>query len=127
MTPKSLSSAGKYSALLRLAGRRYAATGYLDLEGHATNVILRPGTNSLTVRWAVDLHGLDQVAGTVTDGQWLAELLGDRALFNAATNPASLSGRYTLVLPSSLSVGAPDADGCGTLKVTAAGAGSGAG
>lgn len=122
-----VSSAGNYSALLRLAGRRHAATGRLDLEGYATNVILRLGTNSLTVRWAVDLQGLDQVTGTVTDGLWLSELLGDRALFNATTNPAPLSGRYTFVLPGSLSVGTPDADGRGTLKVTAAGAGYGAG
>ena len=122
-----VSSAGKYSASLRLAGRRYSASGRLDLEGYATNVIVRSGTNSLTVRWAVDLQGLDQVTGTVTDGLWLSELLGDRALFHATTNPASLSGRYTFVLPGSLSVGAPDADGWGTLKVTAAGAVSGAG
>ncbi len=122
-----VTSSGRYTASLRLAGRRHSASGQLDLEGHATNVIVRTGTNSLTVHWAVDLHGLDQVTGTVTDGQWLAELLGDRPLFNATTNPASLSGRYTFVLPASLAAGTPDADGRGTLKVSTAGSGSGAG
>jgi uncharacterized repeat protein (TIGR02543 family) len=122
-----VSSTGKYRVSLRLAGQRYAANGQLDLEGNATNVIARSGTSSLTVRWAVDLQGFDQVTGTVTDGFWLSESLGDRAFFNATTNPASLSGRYTFVLPSSPSVDAPDAAGWGTLKVTTAGTGSGAG
>jgi hypothetical protein len=119
--------AGKYSASLRLAGRRHSASGQFNLEGQATNIIVRTGTNSLTVHWAIDLQGLDQVIGTISDGQWLAELLGDRALFNATTNPAPLAGRYTLVLPGTLAAGTPDADGWGTLKVTTAGSGSGAG
>jgi len=122
-----VSSSGKYRASLRLAGRRLAASGRLDLEGKATNIIVRPGTSSLTVRWAVDLHGLDQVTGTVTDGLWRSELLGDRALFNATTNPAALAGRYTFVLPSGAGLGAPEADGWGTLKLTTAGTASGAG
>ena len=122
-----VTSSGKYSASLRLAGRRHSASGRLTLEGNATNVIVRTGTNSLTVRWAVDLQGLDQVTGTISDGNWLADLLGDRTLFNATTNPASLAGRYTFALPGTLVAGTPDADGWGTLKVTTSGSGSGAG
>jgi hypothetical protein len=75
------------------------------------------------VHWAVDLHGLDQVTGTVSDGQWLADLLGDRAIFNAATNPAPLAARYTLVVPGSDATNATPGDGWGTLRVTTSGLG----
>jgi hypothetical protein len=117
-----VTTSGRYTGSLRLGGRRYAAAGKLDLEGKATNVIIRLGTNSLTVHWAVDLHGLDQLTGTVSDGQWLASLLGDRAIFNAATNPAPLAARYTLVLPGSDPTNSPG-DGWGTLRVTTSGLG----
>jgi hypothetical protein len=39
------------------------------------------------------------VTGTITDGSWTVALLGDRATFNVATNPAPQVGRYTLVIP----------------------------
>jgi hypothetical protein len=122
-----VTSSGNYKATLRLAGRRYAAKGKLDLEGKATNAIVRVGTTPLMIHWNVDLHGMDQVTGDVGDGLWLSPLLGDRALFNATTNPAALSGNYTFVLPGSPAGGAPDADGWGTLKVSSGGLGLGAG
>jgi hypothetical protein len=118
-----VTSSGKYSASVRLAGRRYGTSGKLNLEGMATNVILRTGTNSLTVQWAVDLHGLDQVNGSVSDGQWLAQLLGDRAIFNATTNLAPLAARYTLVLPGSPATDLPEGDGWGVMRVTTGGIG----
>lgn len=122
-----VTTSGKYSATMRLAGRRYAAKGKLDLEGKATNAIVRAGTMPLTIHWNVDLHGLDQVTGDVSDTLWLSPLRGDRAVFNAVTNPAPLAGNYTLVLPGNGSGGAPDADGWGTLKVSTGGLGLGAG
>ncbi|HXJ55641.1 MAG TPA: immunoglobulin domain-containing protein [Verrucomicrobiae bacterium] len=119
-----LTARGKYTTTLRLAGRRYAASGNLNLEGGATNVILRPGISSLTTVWAVDLHGLDQITGSVSDGQWLAPLLGDRALFHASTNPAPLAARYTLVVPGSRADPAePGGHGWGTLRVSKGGVG----
>jgi hypothetical protein len=119
-----LTARGKYTATFRLAGRRYAASGNLNLEGGATNVILRRGINSLTTVWAVDLHGLDQITGSVSDGQWLAPLLGDRALFHASTNPAPLAARYTLVVPGSPADPAePGGHGWGTLRVSTGGVG----
>jgi hypothetical protein len=63
----------------------------------------------------------------VTDGNWLAEVQGDRAIFNSVTNPCPWSGRYTFVVPTSGLVGTPGGDGWGTLKVTASGAAGGAG
>jgi hypothetical protein len=122
-----VTSTGNYNVKLRLAGRRYAVKGKLDLEGNATNVIVRVGITSLTIHWKVDLNGMDRVTGNISDGLWLSQLVGDRALFNAATNPASLAGGYTFVLPGSPLAGAPDADGWGTLKISSSGLGLGGG
>jgi len=110
-----------------VAGKRYAASGKLDLEGKATNVVLRTrgGLSPLTVLWAVDLHGLDQVSGSVSDGSWLAALAGDRAIYHASTNPAPLAARYTFVVPGIPgSSNSPSGDGWGTLRVTSGGIGT---
>ena len=82
-------------------GLKLAASGQLDLEGKATNTIVRKGTNALVVTWAVALDGSDTLTGTVSDpiAGWTATLNGDRALFNAKTNACTLAGKYTLLLP----------------------------
>ena len=91
---------GTYTASILSGGFKLAASGQLDLDGRTTNTIPRKGTNALTVTWAVALDGSDTVTGTVTDTNagWVAELTGDRAVFTK-TNPCTLAGKYTLVLP----------------------------
>ena len=39
-----------------------------------------------------------QITGSITDGQWIAGLAGDRAIFNA-TDPTPAAGKYTLLIP----------------------------
>lgn len=91
---------GGYSAALLTSGLKLSASGQLDLTGRATNIVARKGTNALTVTWSVALDGSDTVTGTVTETNagWSAELTGDRAVFTK-TNPCTLAGKYTLVLP----------------------------
>ena len=91
-------ASGSYSASLLTGGLKLSASGQLDLNGRATNNILRKGTNALTVTWAVALDGSDTVTGTVSDGTWVAALNGERAVFTK-TNPCTLAGKYTFVLP----------------------------
>ncbi len=113
----ALTDKGSYTASLRIGSKKSKATGKLNLEGKATNVIVRTGTNSLTVTWAVNLDGSDQITGTVSDGAWTAELVGDRACFSK-TNPSSLAGKYTfLILGSPGSTVAPEGDSYGTASV----------
>jgi plastocyanin len=114
---------GKYSATLRLAGRRFAAAGTLDLTGRATNSLPRTGATPLVVRWVVNLQGLDQVTGALTDNSWNASLLGVRAAFHAVTNRAPLAGRHTLVLEGGTPPAGGLGDGWGTLLVTPGGVG----
>lgn len=90
--------AGTYSATLLTAGLKLSATGKLDLNGRATNSIVRKGTNNLLVTWHVLFDGSDIVTGTVSDGVWTAALEGDRATFTK-TNPCTYAGKYTALLP----------------------------
>jgi hypothetical protein len=117
-----LTDKGTYSAHLVIGRKRYPASGHLDLDGRATNLVVRAGTNALAVFWRVDLSGSDQMRGEVSDGNWRSELEGDRACFTA-TNAAGEAGRYTvLLLGSPGSTVAPQGDGCGTLTVNSRGA-----
>jgi len=88
-------SRGGYSGKLQLSGGTYSFSGNLSPQNQAAQSFAR-GTNApLTLRFAL---GSDQIHGSLSDGVWEAGLQGDRALFNAATNPAPQSGAYTMVL-----------------------------
>jgi hypothetical protein len=71
------------------------------------------------VEFGLDLTaGTEQITGTVSDGQWVAQLLAQRAVFNTRTNPAPYAGSYTLVLPGTNGIGNPPAgNGFGTPRV----------
>jgi len=113
----ALTDKGTYSAALRIGSKKSKASGKLNLDGRATNIVTRSGTNSLTITWALSLDGSDQVTGVVSDGNWTAELAGDRAFFTK-TNPAPHAGKYTfLVLGSPGSTLAPEGDSYGTASV----------
>src|SRR6185503_7373739 len=113
---------GSYTASFLHDNRKLSASGQFDLDGKATNVATRTGTNDITVAWDVDLNGADQVQGTITDGSWVASLLGDRAVFNATTRPCTNAGKYTFAI-----LGTPDESGVpaghsyGTLAIDASG------
>ena len=116
-----LTDKGSYSASLRIGKRKTRASGKLKLDGRATNVVTRPGTNSLIVTWAISLDNSDQITGTVSDGVWTADLAGDRAVFNK-TNAAPQFGKYTLLLLGSPGGGlAPEGDSYGTASVDSKG------
>jgi hypothetical protein len=125
---------GTYSASISVGGKKYAASGQLDLFGMATNVIKRTGLAPLTVEWTVSLsaepsqqfvHGLVNGAVSAVDWQAPAALYGSRVWWNAATNPSPYSGKYTLVIEGAqeqdLGFPFPQGDGYGTVTIDAAG------
>lgn len=117
----SLADKGTYSASLQIGSKKTRASGKLNLEGRATNVVNRPGTNALTIVWSVGLDGSDKITGSVSDGSWTADLAGDRVVFNK-TNAAPQAGSYTLVLLGTPGGGvAPEGDSYGTASVDANG------
>jgi len=61
---------------------------------------------------------IEQVRGQVSDSSWMADLQGDRAVFNSRTNPAPFAGAYTLAIPGRVGdPSSPEGDGIGTLKI----------
>ena len=114
----SLTERGTYSASLLTGGRKLSAAGQLNLEGKATNTILRTGTTPLTVVWSVAFDGSDRITGAVSDGSWTAELDGDRAVFNARSNPSGLAGKYTLNIPGTPGATlTPEGNSYGTVTI----------
>src|SRR5207249_6379376 len=119
----SVSTRGTYSGRLQLGAHRYPFSGRLDLLGQATNVILRRNDNALRLELRTGRGDqADQIFGRVSDGIWVSSLSGDRAVFNAKTNPAPYRGSYTLRVPGqdgdpSLPMG----DGFGTVRVNSSG------
>lgn len=116
-----LSDKGSYSAYVQIGTRKTKATGRLNLEGRATNIVTRPGTNALTITWTVALDGSDQITGTVSDGTWTADLLGDRATYSKL-NPSPTTGYHTLLLLGTPGGAlAPEGDSFGSATVDTAG------
>ncbi len=124
----NLTKAGAYSGKLQMHGRTYPMKGIFSPDGHETNLVARPGTNSLLLTLAVDFEsGSDQLTGSLTNNQvtaldtnagWSASVSADRATFKPPLNPAPQAGRYTLLVPpDETSPAGPPADGYGSAQV----------
>ncbi len=69
----------------------------------------------------LELSG-DRILGSVKNPDWTAELLAYRSSFNAMTNPATQTGKYTMMIPGSDNPNTnPTGAGFGTLTLSAAG------
>ncbi len=113
---------GAYSGKLKHGANIYSVSGALDLGRRGTNIIVRRGFSPLTVELDFGGGGTNQVVGRVSDGNWEAPLLGDRAVFNSKTNPAPFTGNYTLIVPGQDNgAEGPEGDGFGTIKIDANG------
>ena len=125
----SVTAKGRYTGRLRMGNNSYAFTGALSPEGRITNTIPRGKTGPLTL----DLDfgtgdASDQIVGQITNSNWVAAVNGDRAVFNAKSNPAPYPNRFTWFIagqPGDAS--GPAGDGFGTLRLNAAGTGTFAG
>ena len=106
-----------------MAGTAYTLSGKFDGTGKAVKTVPRPGTNAMTLEMTLDTSGGCRITGTVGDGRWSADLLANRHVFHAITNPATAyAGRYTLVIPgSSDQPAAPKGNGYGTITISASG------
>jgi hypothetical protein len=120
----TLTSKGSFTGQLRNAGGSYTLNGTFALSGLAHVILPRSGQTTLTVDLRLDLlsNETQQVQGTVSDGIWTATLLGDRAVFNAISNPAPQAGSYTMIVEGAPdSTSSPSGDGIATVTVDSAG------
>jgi len=114
---------GSYSGHLQIGSTRYAFSGYLGTNGLASKSISRRANTALNLQLAMGAGtAANQVSGTLSDGNWVANLTGDRAVFDTRTNPARYAGHYTIILPGQgTNSTAPAGNGYGTVRVTAGG------
>jgi hypothetical protein len=109
-----LTAKGSYTGKLQLGGKRLSVSGLLNPDLTATNQILVPGGGVLTISFAIDG---EQVSGQLTDGNWIATLQGDRAVYNTKTNAAPFAGSYTFVIGGQGGSNAPAGNGYASVKV----------
>jgi uncharacterized repeat protein (TIGR03803 family) len=120
------SSRGAYSAKLMLDGGSYPFSGTFDLSGDAEEILTRPGKTSLTVDLQLDLPATNnQMTGSVSEiatNGWISELMANRAVFNAKSNPATnYAGKYTLIILPGSTTNEPGGYGYATLANSLAG------
>jgi hypothetical protein len=117
-------ASGSFSGTLQNGGTRYPLSGKFDTNtGHAT-VTNRPHSlTPLLVDLQLDMtQGTDRLSGMVSNSLWTSQLAGDRATFNAKTNPAPQAGQYTLIIPGSPgSTTEPAGDGFGVVTIYSSG------
>ena len=116
----TVAESGAFSARATLAGKVIPFSGKLGFDGNFTNLFPQPGTNPITLRLSLDITGAStQLAGDLSDGNFLSTITTDRAKTLGATN---FNGTYTLVIPGTNTdntADGPNGHSSGTLTVKA--------
>ena len=105
---------GTFSARLMLNGHTYSFSGKFDSSGRSTNLVTRGDIRSVTVKLQIDLAGGNQLAGSISDGRWTAQLIANRA------SATKLAGNYTFAIEAGAG-GSPAGFGFGSVKINANG------
>jgi len=110
-----------FSGALTIGGQSFSISGQLDSNFLSSLIIHRPRLSDLAVSLQFSETN-DAVCGTVTDGDWTAQLHGVKpGLYNAA-NPAPEAGRYAITfLPDSVDAANRDGASTGQVAVSANG------
>jgi Divergent InlB B-repeat domain len=110
---------GNYSGRFQIGPNRYAFSGKLTLDLQGSNTLQRGVAPAVTVEFRLGTNDeSDQLFGHLSGNGWVADLSGDRSVFNARTNPAPQAGLYTILLPSQSSGSTmPEGHSFGTVKV----------
>jgi hypothetical protein len=118
----TLSAKATYTGKLMLDGNTLPISGKFDLSGQTGRIISRSkfGKSALNLTLSLDWSTTNEtVHGTVSDGVWTANLLGDRATFDVDFNPATnFQGRYTAIIPQPVNAPTSAPGGFGYLLVT---------
>jgi uncharacterized repeat protein (TIGR03803 family) len=119
----TLTGQGRFTGRVQLGANKYSFSGGFDMDGNSQVMIARGDLTPVTMNLQINLADTaDQITGTVSDGDWRAELIADRPVFNATSNPAPEAGQYTIVIPGDTSASSSSAgDSYGTLTVDNAG------
>jgi hypothetical protein len=118
-----MNAKGLYTGKISSGGSTYSFSGKIDpVTGQSSARVSRGMLHSLTVNLQLD-SAANQIRGTVTDGNWTANLMADKLVFSKSAH-ANQAGAYTLVIPGDLedtnspagpSVGMVNVDGSGNV------------
>jgi len=122
----TVTSAGTYSGSLQMAAGKYSFNGVFGVVCQATNLVLRKGTNALSISFMLQADAsTNQFLGNLSDGVWVAGMHGAMAPFNSKTNPAPYAGNYTIAIPGQTNspslgngYGSVRVDGNGNARLT---------
>jgi hypothetical protein len=104
---------GKFTIRMSKDGKTLSGSGNLDETGAGT-ATLRDKTNEVTVQIQTDLNGgSDTITGTVTSPDCVAQLQGDRLVFDSK-NPPPTQGKYNIVIERNETV---NGNGFATLTI----------
>jgi len=114
---------GTYTGRLMMGSGRYPFRGQLDSSGSAVVPIQRRGADAIALSFQIDPDDTSRLTGTLSDGNWTADLTADRSMFNARTNPAPFAGRYTAIFPGATNRNSqmPRGNGYATVVVNRSG------
>ena len=114
----TVTSAGKYTGSLQMAGGKYSFSGAFGTFCVGTNVIARKNGTPLYIGFSLQPGAkAGQLQGTLSDGTWAALINGGQAVFNTRTNPAPFLGSYTLMVPGTNASAFSLGNGFGSLTV----------
>jgi hypothetical protein len=114
---------GGYSGWLRIGANKVSFSGGLNLQCSTTNYVRLNSSTTVKLMFGVGtLSHPNQLWGVIGGGAWGATLYGDRAVFNATTNPCPYAASYTMLFPrQDDDPTLPMGHGYGSVRVTAAG------
>ena len=89
------------------------------LDGRAVSELILRDTakhsdpTPLTLRVQLPFDGSDTLSGTVSNENWVADLVADRAVFGSGNPATNYAGKYTMLIPGTNGLG----DGYGMLTI----------
>jgi subtilisin family serine protease len=114
-------AAGTFTGKMLIGGTHLGFRGRFDSNGVASVTVKRGKNIPLTLVLHADFtEETDSVTGSVTDGGWSSELIGDRNVFNAKNNPAPQAGSREFVLQAAESALVTAATGSSSISTTGA-------
>jgi hypothetical protein len=118
----TVTSTGVFSGKLTIGASAPTLTGQFNPAGAVTILTPRKGQSSLTTALQLDFAN-QALAGSVTDGGFVAQVVADLDVFSATNKATNYEGQYTFIIPGANDPAAgPMGTSCGTATVSALGA-----
>jgi len=112
---------GAFTAKFQTGTTNFSFASQFDGQGLFSGEARIPGAR-FSVTLQVDLTGADEITGQIVAGRWQSQVIGDRATYDAHTNPAPQAGTYTLLIPGTNDPAlGPAGDSFGSVQVDAGG------